>query len=1177
MKKQWSRAALGVVLAIAVLLSTVGVAAFAVQTRLAGGNAQAALTDYEIYPVPHSMVYQDGSFELTDIVNVVYGEGLDASTKNHTREAFESQNVHFTVGSAPVEGKTNVLLGIVGEGSAAEAYIQDRHLAEDEFFEKIDAHILTANDGNIAVLGKDTNAVYYGVTSLKLILEQMDTREIRNFVDQDYSDSHFRGFIEGYYGIPWSNEDRKSLMEFGGDFKMNTYVFAPKDDPYHNAQWRTLYPEEKLEEIRDMVQTGLDSKCKFVWTIHPFMNSRFRFDNDEIYAADLKVITTKFQQLYDVGVRQFGVLADDLSYNLPASNVIRLMEDLNNWLDQHEGTYDLLFCPPKYNKSWTSDAELQAWGGLPEDVQIFWTGDGVCGWATQSTFDYFKRITGREALMWLNWPVNDINKVRLLMGPGEVLGKNVTGFTGIVSNPMQQAECSKTALFAVADYTWNVGAFNKDQSWADCFKYIEPDAAEALHTMAKHLQDPTPNNHGLSLPESVDLNPKLEAFKTKFAAGESIKESGTELIAEFEAIVQAAEDFAEQSQNANLKTEIDPWRQSLQALSKADIELIKTAIALEEYDNDALWAHYSEGTTQFTKSQNFPVKNKDAVQLVQAGSKRLIPFTQYLAAQLADPVKEAVAPDENAPDKGTLYTNFTAGEIYSGKLENITDGNDSTAAWINRYIRSGDYVGLQFRSPVEITGIKVVQGTTGKPQDAFYYGKFQISQDGQTWTDLNGGQTYGPYQTNIQVNGLNVTAKYIRFIVDGAVKADSETNPKWPAFRTFEIAQRDDSQSIYTNMETLKGVGATFASDTAAIQAVSGDVTLASGEYIGLKLPRIRDLSSIEVDAMGADKLTLETSANESEWSVTDPSAPEIARYVRLINRGAEAVTFQLHGLTVKSHEIAPISLVANTIGSPNGAASNLFDGDWTTQTQFQGSQANGRYFTYDLGQVIHLDSIKFVLSDGEWDFPRNADVYVSLDNQNWEKILTIGDGRTDVVLGDVFPVHEVSYNTLTKGGIDKDARYLKMSLTSGPGPSDKWVRFNEIVLNNGAYIPQENNPTFESTPMEKQGHAASNLTDGDLSTTYLPDDTLADDGMLTYRLSEHADLERLIILQSPGTISNASVSVRTAGESNFVTIGKLDSSMNMFTNLPEGRTVEIRIAWSDIAPELHEIVTLTK
>ena len=48
----------------------------------------------------------------------------------------------------------------------------------------------------------------------------------------DYAEVQFRGFIEGYYGNPWSLEDRIDLMKFGGEIKMNQYVFAPKDDPY---------------------------------------------------------------------------------------------------------------------------------------------------------------------------------------------------------------------------------------------------------------------------------------------------------------------------------------------------------------------------------------------------------------------------------------------------------------------------------------------------------------------------------------------------------------------------------------------------------------------------------------------------------------------------------------------------------------------------------------------------------------------------------------------------------------------------------------------------------------------------------------------------------------------------------------------------------------------------------
>lgn len=146
----------------------------------------------------------------------------------------------------------------------------------------------------------------------------MDGSTIRNFVIKDYADTDIRGFIEGYYGIPWSNEDRMSLMKFGGDFKMTSYVFAPKDDPYHKNLWRELYPEEELAAIKEMVQVGNDSKCRFVWTAHPFMGGFNASKVDEEIASLLK----KFDQLYDAGVRQFGVLGDDVG-SLDRSVVIK--------------------------------------------------------------------------------------------------------------------------------------------------------------------------------------------------------------------------------------------------------------------------------------------------------------------------------------------------------------------------------------------------------------------------------------------------------------------------------------------------------------------------------------------------------------------------------------------------------------------------------------------------------------------------------------------------------------------------------------------------------------------------------------------------------------------------------------------------------------------------------------
>src|SRR5699024_6576466 len=86
--------------------------------------------------------------------------------------------------------------------------------------------------GGIAILGKDTDAAYYGLETLKMIFNQVSDQTFRSVRFEDYADTKYRGFIEGFYGIPWTYNNRKSLMRFGGRIKMNTYIYAPKDDPY---------------------------------------------------------------------------------------------------------------------------------------------------------------------------------------------------------------------------------------------------------------------------------------------------------------------------------------------------------------------------------------------------------------------------------------------------------------------------------------------------------------------------------------------------------------------------------------------------------------------------------------------------------------------------------------------------------------------------------------------------------------------------------------------------------------------------------------------------------------------------------------------------------------------------------------------------------------------------------
>lgn len=100
-------------------------------------------------------------------------------------------------------------------------------------------YLKVAADG-IVVAGSDDAGTYYGVQTLLQILAQP---EVMSVEIKDYPACAQRGVIEGFYGNPWSDADRKSQFDFYGKNKLNIYVYGPKDDPYHRTKWRENYPD----------------------------------------------------------------------------------------------------------------------------------------------------------------------------------------------------------------------------------------------------------------------------------------------------------------------------------------------------------------------------------------------------------------------------------------------------------------------------------------------------------------------------------------------------------------------------------------------------------------------------------------------------------------------------------------------------------------------------------------------------------------------------------------------------------------------------------------------------------------------------------------------------------------------------------------------------------------------
>ena len=180
------------------------------------------------------------------------------------------------------------------------------------------------------------------------------------------------------------------------------------------------------------------------------------------------------------------------------------------------------------------------------------------------------------------------------------------------------------------------------------------------------------------------------------------------------------------------------------------------------------------------------------------------------------------------------------------------------------------------------------------------------------------------------------------------------------------------------------------------------------------------DLSDKNIEAQ---YVRLENQENQESW-IAFREFDVDARYVRLINKTDAKKTFDIQKLSLKTFEIYEKSLVADqttfAIGeAASNPATNLFDGDRTTQVIYQGSQNQGAKFVYDLGQTIDLKTLKVVCRDSEIDFPHHAEISVSTDGQKWTDVMTIGnqdkenegEASNEDNINDVLPLHETSYN----------------------------------------------------------------------------------------------------------------------------------------------------------------------
>lgn len=912
-----------------VLAAVLAVAMVLPMTAIPAKAEEAEEVTYKLYPNPQEMTYQDGSYILKKNVNVIYDEDIDDATKARLEETAELKGLNVTESDAEKSGATNIYVGVYGSDGTVDDQIVDEYAVDTSLFDHTDSYFLKSDNNTIAVLGKDTDASFYGLTTLYHVLAQTESLSIRNFTIEDYADVVSRGFIEGYYGNPWSTEDRVNLMTWGGYYKLNAYFYAPKDDPKHRTKWNELYTDEELEsKIRPLAEAGNASKCRFVYALHPFPSgNNFRFDTDAHYNEDLAKLKAKFKQVIDAGVRQIAILADDF-VNPGAANEVRLLNDMSTWLAEVKQEYPdmkmtLPFVPYDYMGNGSS-SELQTLKSVPENVQIVMTGGRVWGEVTNNFTTTFTNNVGRGPFMWINWPCSDNSHKHLIMGGNSTFlhgGVDASKIQGIMLNPMQQSEPSKVAIFANASYAWNIWDTDADadQTWEDAFSFVdhnsavETEASDALRELSKHMINQNMDSRVTELQESVELKEKLNAFKDKLETETVTEADVDDLIQEFQTLQDAAALYKE-SGNEAIRNQIVYWLDCWKDTTDAAIAYLNGVKSSLNGDVSAVVEYNTEGETAFAQSKTHDFLYVNYQEVAEVGVQHIVPFIKKLAEYVSGKAELALNPDKVIRKYITSRT-----DTPTGSADNLFDGDDSTSAIYKtpNKITTGTYIGVSYSKAIKINDIRFLLGA-GK--DHMDQAKLQYTTDGKTWKDLEltgmnnsfAGVRNQNQEVSVAKENLpeDFEAMGIRLIAtaDNAADAwlqvneitinkDENTDDGDDSELSYTL-MKPDRWSVYQGSESLlrDGNDSTFIwFNTGTGDAVNVD------DFLGYNLGKVATLESVHI-AVGSPsngdkfvKYTVETSVDGTSWT----AVPGYESHTGTTS-GTDVLDIELNGLSAQ-------------------------------------------------------------------------------------------------------------------------------------------------------------------------------------------------------------------------------------------------------------------------------------
>uniref|UniRef100_A0A8D2NBA5 protein O-GlcNAcase n=1 Tax=Zonotrichia albicollis TaxID=44394 RepID=A0A8D2NBA5_ZONAL len=233
------------------------------------------------------------------------------------------------------------------------------------------------------------------------------------------------GVVEGFYGRPWSMDQRKLLFQWLQQRGLNCYMYAPKDELKHRLLWREPYTEHEAARMQSLIGAAQERGVEFIFAISAGQDMVFSS------AGDRLLLQQKLRQVAALGCRSFALLFDDIDPCMCQADrdvfpsLAQAQASVANQVYQELGQPSVfLFCPTEYCSSLCSPSPsqscyLQTIGQeLLPGIAVIWTGPKVVSQELSAELlEEVEAVLRRPPVIWDNLYANDYDCRRVFLGP----------------------------------------------------------------------------------------------------------------------------------------------------------------------------------------------------------------------------------------------------------------------------------------------------------------------------------------------------------------------------------------------------------------------------------------------------------------------------------------------------------------------------------------------------------------------------------------------------------------------------------------------------------------------------------------------------------------------------------------------------------------------------------------